>query len=176
MYDPSIKTTESLLTLESKGKQHVYAPIHVTTLPPAIIDFDAGLQHGYELCSIAVCLLVYPWHTVLLYRVALSSEGSVYTWGKAGRGQLGIGEMEESSYPPSMVKFKATSDPDPSSPLLQMKKVSAGFGHTAAISTDGDVYVWGKGMSDKPKEGRFGTNPALLLLSHCSSIIDKRFT
>ena len=60
MYDPSIKTTESLLTLESKGKQHVYAPIHVTTLPPAIIDFDAGLQHGYELCSIAVCLLVYP--------------------------------------------------------------------------------------------------------------------
>lgn len=46
MYDPNINSKESLLVIESKGLQHVYAPIHITTLPPSIIDVDAGLQHG----------------------------------------------------------------------------------------------------------------------------------
>jgi len=82
----------------------------------------------------------------------VSAEGHVYTWGKAERGQLGIGDTEESSYPPSRVHFKGEDD----SSSLQFKNVSAGFGHTAAITTEGDVYIWGKGMSDKPKEGRFG--------------------
>ena len=59
MHDPSIKSTESLLTIESKGLQHVYSPIHVTALPPAIIDVDAGLQHGYELFHFCMYALAY---------------------------------------------------------------------------------------------------------------------
>ena len=95
----------------------------------------------------------------------------MFCWGKAERGQLGIESADESSYPPSNVQFihtdgqfllayqlpflswlvQLTSDSG-NKVSLKCLKISAGFNHSAAITEDGAVYVWGKGMSDRLKD------------------------
>jgi len=130
VHDPTFRQKDPILSTNSKGQQHVYSPEKITSLPQSIIAVDAGLQH---------C-------------IALDSNGHVYTWGKAGKGQLGIGAIDEASYAPTKVTTKdVTGDA-----VLCCSKVSAGFSHCAVVSVDGAVYLWGKGMSDRLKEGRQG--------------------
>ena len=64
-----------------------------------------------------------------------------YSWGKAGRGQLGTAIDADCSPNPLKIKFKET-------PRL----VSAGFNHSAVLSQEGNVYIWGKGMSNTLKD------------------------
>lgn len=78
--------------------------------------------------------------TGLQHCIALSKYGSdVFTWGKATRGQLGVSndDVEHFSAPQyvkGIVGF--------------VTGVSAGFNHSAAVTAEGTVYLWGKGMSN----------------------------
>ena len=76
--------------------------------------------------------------------VALARDGSVYTWGKADQGQLGIGplpkidfqryESSATTYLPFPVRV-----PD----LIGVSAISAGRYHSLALMKDGTVRAWG---------------------------------
>ena len=76
---------------------------------------------------------------------AVSREGVVYTWGKGKRGQLGNGKTDDFSFTPVHVNIPE-----------EVVAVSAGFNHTAALSDQGTVYLWGKHMSLTKKENQIG--------------------
>ena len=67
--------------------------------------------------------------------VALSSDGNIYTWGDNSAGQLG---RTVTSNNPADKPGKADTPAD-----VTFTSVSAGWGHTVAVDTQGDVYTWG---------------------------------
>jgi alpha-tubulin suppressor-like RCC1 family protein len=79
------------------------------------------------------------------YSVAIKTDGTLWTWGRGGNGQLGTND----------------TTPDRSTPVTTFaggtnwKQVSSGGNHTAAIKTDGTLWTWGFGSF-----GRLGTNDA----------------
>jgi alpha-tubulin suppressor-like RCC1 family protein len=76
------------------------------------------------------------------HTAAIKTDGSLWTWGAGGNGQLG--------------NFSAT---DRSTPVTTFaggnnwKSVDCGGSHTAAIKTDGSLWTWGRN-----EEGQLGTN------------------
>ena len=82
----------------------------------------------------------------LQHCVALSKNGRVYCWGKSDRGQLGCGSTDLARYD---IPTRVDS-------LRDIVMVSAGFNHAAALSSKGQVFVWGKGMSAEKKESKKG--------------------
>ena len=84
------------------------------------------------------------------YGMALSSDGSVLTWGANSDGQLGNGTTEENSVPTKI------------SGLPLMKGISAGEAHSLAVTEDGFVYAWG--INDEGQIGngeKNANNPVL---------------
>jgi alpha-tubulin suppressor-like RCC1 family protein len=77
--------------------------------------------------------------------VALARDRTVYTWGKAAQGKLGIGPLPA-------INFKAyASDANTYLPfpvrvpnLSDVAAVSAGSGHSLALLKDGTVRAWGE--------------------------------
>lgn len=98
---------------------HVYALARVQLNDP-VVAVDTGLQH----CA------------------AVTEKGTVFTWGKGNRGQLGR-ENKEHTFAPIALED-----------IPVVVSVSAGFTHTAALASDGSVFVWGKGMSDVQAKSR----------------------
>ena len=72
------------------------------------------------------------------YSLAIVEGGSMYTWGEARMGQLGLGKAQIVKLP-TEVRFP----PDENGQAVKMKACSAGFGHTAALSEKGELYQWG---------------------------------
>ena len=84
------------------------------------------------------------------HSVALTDDGSVYTWGYAGKvglfnwmysqevGALGHGDKKPHFMPKRVEYFQKNN--------IAIKKVHAGMYHTIAISTDNQVYTWGRGL------------------------------
>ena len=66
----------------------------------------------------------------------VTSGGVVWAWGFGGRGQLGLGDLETRSSP-SMVKGALER--------VHVRLVTCGAQFTVALSTVGQVYVWGSG-------------------------------
>ncbi|WP_347273655.1 cell wall anchor protein [Candidatus Kuenenia sp.] len=84
------------------------------------------------------------------YSMALSSDGSVLTWGANSDGQLGNGNTDENSVPTKI------------SGLPVMKGISAGEAHGLAVTEDGFVYAWG--INDEGQIGngeKSANNPVL---------------
>ncbi|CAG9322910.1 unnamed protein product [Blepharisma stoltei] len=67
------------------------------------------------------------------HSLAIDSEGVLYAWGEARCGQLGNGTHRQIKRP-QVVSFPEG---------VKVKEVSAGSGHTAALSTEGCIYLWG---------------------------------
>lgn len=67
------------------------------------------------------------------FTAALKTDGSLWTWGANGAGQLGNGTTEE-----SLVPVKVMDD---------VVAVSAGGSHTMAIQSDGSLWGWGSGSN-----------------------------
>ncbi len=67
---------------------------------------------------------------------AIKTDGTLWTWGYGFSGQLGTNNTTNTSTP--VTTFSGGTD---------WKQVSAGNGHTAAIKTDGTLWVWGVGIS-----------------------------
>lgn len=78
--------------------------------------------------------------TGLQHCIAVSESGrDVFAWGKAARGQLGnIGSDTTFFATPQLVRGITGI----------VTGVSAGLNYSAAITSDGTVFLWGKGMSD----------------------------
>jgi alpha-tubulin suppressor-like RCC1 family protein len=88
------------------------------------------------------------------HAAALRTDGSVWAWGNNNYGQLGIGFVH--------VGF---SIPRPVPGLSGVKAISAGYIHTAALSSKGEVWGWGQ------TPAKADVKPALVLgLSHVRSI------
>ena len=66
---------------------------------------------------------------------AVTEDGRVATWGKGERGQLGNSLNNSSNSEPSFCHLPTD---------VVVDRVSCGFNHTAALTSEGEVYVWGK--------------------------------
>jgi alpha-tubulin suppressor-like RCC1 family protein len=81
--------------------------------------------------------------------MALTDDGSVWTWGYAGKkglfnwmytqeiGALGHGD-KELQFVPKKVKFGEED--------VKIKTISAGLYHCNAMTESGDLYTWGRGL------------------------------
>ena len=73
---------------------------------------------------------------------ALTTSGGIKCWGGNDYGQLGDGTTTNRSAPVDVVGF--TND---------AIKIDAGFGHTCALTTDGEVRCWGKNSEGQLGDG-----------------------
>ena len=69
-----------------------------------------------------------------LHTAAIKTDGTLWTWGYGGIGQLGTNAVTDRSTP--VTTFAGGTN---------WKQVSGGGGHTAAIKTDGTLWTWGRG-------------------------------
>ena len=76
------------------------------------------------------------------HTAAIKTDGTLWTWGNNASGQLGNASTTNRSTP--VTTFAGGNN---------WKQVSAGFEFTAAIKTDGTLWLWGKGSS-----GQLGNN------------------
>lgn len=106
-------------------------PMPVTSLPDDIVQVAAGCDHT----------------------LALTSSGTLFSWGKNNSGQLGHADSMLDMY--SMEEFPKVvdteGDSDGSRKLPPIKQVAAGNGRSAAVTMDGQLYVWGVRLSNAPK-------------------------
>jgi alpha-tubulin suppressor-like RCC1 family protein len=72
---------------------------------------------------------------------AIKTDGTLWIWGSGGSGRLGTNDLTDRSTP--VTTFSGGTD---------WKQVNSGAAHTAAIKTDGTLWIWGIGSS------RLGTN------------------
>ena len=72
----------------------------------------------------------------LQHTAAIKTDGSLWTWGANGSGQLGINDSTNRSTP--VTTFAGGTD---------WKQVACGQQYTAAIKTDGTLWIWGLGTS-----------------------------
>ena len=70
-----------------------------------------------------------------LHSLAITADGSVWSWGWGGQGRLGHGDQQEQLRPK---KVEAFAD-------QRVVAVSAGGAHSLAITADGAVWSWGDG-------------------------------
>ncbi|KAL8019641.1 putative serine/threonine-protein phosphatase with EF-hands [Plasmopara halstedii] len=72
------------------------------------------------------------------HSAAIDSKGFLYTWGSASTGELGVGIAEDRykqySSTPLLVKFSGKRS---------IRSVSCGASHTGAVSTAGELFMWG---------------------------------
>eukprot|EP00640_Fibrocapsa_japonica_P001323 CAMPEP_0113936908 /NCGR_PEP_ID=MMETSP1339-20121228/3652_1 /TAXON_ID=94617 /ORGANISM="Fibrocapsa japonica" /LENGTH=405 /DNA_ID=CAMNT_0000939481 /DNA_START=157 /DNA_END=1371 /DNA_ORIENTATION=- /assembly_acc=CAM_ASM_000762 len=98
---------------------HVYQPTQVQALEGhKIAQVELGFQH---------CL-------------ARSVDGRLFTWGKGERGQLGNGRSSDLQNRSAPIEISLTTLPGQE----KATKVACGFNHSAAITDQGNLYVWGK--------------------------------
>ena len=72
------------------------------------------------------------------HNMALSKDGTVFTWGSNAYGQLGNGSSVNSMLP---VQVKSA---DGNSFLTDVVQISAGYVHSMALKKDGTVWTWGR--------------------------------
>ena len=69
--------------------------------------------------------------------MALKNDGSVISWGRNKGGQLGSGNNTGSIYPVDVVINGGAS-------LSQIMEISAGYSHSLALNSLGEVFAWGR--------------------------------
>ncbi len=80
--------------------------------------------------------------------IAITDDNFMFTWGRGLYGVLGNGSNQQSLVPSlnEEFKFKMENDPD-----VRFKQVHAAAEYSAALMTDGNVFVWG--MNDRGQMG-----------------------
>ena len=74
----------------------------------------------------------------LHFTAAVTEEGAVWTWGKGGAGQLGLGDRENRLQPTRVWRGAAGLGGS------RVALVACGFDHTLAVDRDGHVRSWGR--------------------------------
>ena len=70
------------------------------------------------------------------HTAAIKTDGTLWTWGQNYNGQLGVGDVDTRYYP--VITFGENTN---------WKQVACGGYHTAAIKTDGTLWIWGRNGS-----------------------------
>jgi len=78
------------------------------------------------------------------YSLLLCSDGQVYSFGDDGYGQLGLGRSEKYVRSPNKVGYLSRKN---------IVKIFAGENHSAAISSTGELYLWGYNSSGQLGNG-----------------------
>lgn len=103
------------------SQQDVLTPVRITGVPP-IRQVATGAFHT----------------------VAVTRDGTVWTWGANGRGQLGTGSTQASTVPVQVPG------------LVDVVAVAAGENHTLALRGDGTVLSWGQNLFGQLGDGTVG--------------------
>ncbi|MDT7511481.1 InlB B-repeat-containing protein [Bifidobacterium sp. H6bp9] len=86
------------------------------------------------------------------FSLAVGSDGNAYAWGNNNDGQLGNGTRDD-KHAPAMVKTPDRSTyPDLPADFTYVQ-VSAGYFHSLAVGSDGNVYAWGYNGSGQLGDG-----------------------
>ncbi|MCX8644921.1 InlB B-repeat-containing protein [Bifidobacterium sp. B4081] len=72
-----------------------------------------------------------------MHSAALASDGSLYTWGDNGGGELGDGTNTNRNTPVQVKKPQGAPEG------FIWKQASVGWSHSAAFGSDGNLYTWG---------------------------------
>ncbi|GAB9464342.1 hypothetical protein Gpo141_00001774 [Globisporangium polare] len=83
------------------------------------------------------------------HAMALTTKGEIYSWGWGNMGQLGHGDLRSSNVPRKIEFFAQLG--------LEVDYISCGGCHSAAVTRDGTLYMWGEahwGQLGLPKEFR----------------------
>lgn len=86
-----------------------------------------------------------------LHSLAILGDGSVWTWGSNGRGQLGAGAVPGGITPVKVLGLGGNGN------LGNIVQVAGGEGHSLALDANGNVYAWG--MNDQGQLGLNRTDP-----------------
>jgi alpha-tubulin suppressor-like RCC1 family protein len=89
------------------------------------------------------------------FTLALSKDGVVYVWGRNHMGQLGTGlglHGTGKRWTNSPYSMQVVPEPITTSDLSRrhIVSISAGHSHAAAISEQGELFVWGMGLYMEP--------------------------
>ena len=90
------------------------------------------------------------------HALALSADGTTWSWGSNHNGQLGLGfdgTRVPNSATPDLVN--CPRNPDRARPAFRAVSVSAGDGHSLALKADGTVWAWGNNANG---QGGMGAN------------------
>ena len=74
------------------------------------------------------------------HSLAVGSDGYAYAWGDGSYGKLGNYSTSSSSVP---VRVRDPASPTDTSKGLKAAQISAGYGHSLAVGSDGYAYAWG---------------------------------
>ncbi len=77
------------------------------------------------------------------HSLVLKSDGTVWAWGDATRGRLGIGDIIQNKY---LTPVQVLG-------LAEVVAISAGYEHSLALKSDGTVWAWGYNGSDRLGSG-----------------------
>ena len=78
------------------------------------------------------------------HNAVVTEQGHVLCWGLSRDGQCGV--TEKGVFVPSQIVFTDNSDaPDYGAKIVDITSVACGASHTIALSSDGELWVWGKG-------------------------------
>ena len=107
-----------------EGQLGLSETIEIASVPSYIKFF-----HGKQVTFIAAGAF---------YSLAVTEKGEMFSWGEAKLGQLGVGRHREVRTP-KQIDFPPSEDGEP----VRIKSCAAGFGHSAALSTENSLYMWG---------------------------------
>ena len=85
------------------------------------------------------------------HSLAFTTNGEVYAWGRNNSGQLGLGTSGDENNESSPVLIPTTA-------LSNVSGIAAGFDHSLALTTNGEVYAWGNNNNGQLGLGYFGSN------------------
>lgn len=133
----------------SAGGSHTLALCHDGTLYTWGDNYYAQLGNGTTTLTLDRQLVGAPagtWTAVAAgynFSLALNSNGSVYAWGANEQGQLGDGTRMQRTTPVLVAPPAG----------LRWTQVAAGFWNSAALCSDGSLYVWGSNYAGQIGDG-----------------------
>ncbi|KAG1705501.1 hypothetical protein DVH05_003190 [Phytophthora capsici] len=102
--------------------------------PHQVVSFPQGTRVSQIVCG---------WN----FTAALDRQGSIFTWGKTGEGQCGLGYVDKDQVVPRCVeKLREVAV---GSPVVE---IACGYTHTVVLTASGKLYSWGLG-----EYGQLGT-------------------
>ncbi|WP_445341963.1 RCC1 domain-containing protein [Bifidobacterium sp. ESL0827] len=103
------------------------------------------------------------------HSLAVGSDGNAYAWGNNGSGQLGNGSNDSSKTPIRVKKPDSVADKDNFSYI----QVSAGYGFSLALGSDGNAYAWGGNGSGQLGNGSNDSSKTPIRVKKPDSVADK---